>query len=113
MATAKRRGEGDVLLYTAGADIVRGEVINIDSAGFTGIALDAIANGASAEVAITGLYEVTKTASSNTWSTGARLAIASGTVATSAQGIHRAYSGTTTADTTALVLLNIYAGDTT
>lgn len=113
MATAKKRGEGKVVYYTAGADIVRGEVINIDSAGFTGIALDAIANGASGEVAVEGMFEVTKTASSNTWSAGARLAIASGTCATNAQGIHRAYSATTTADTTALVIINVYGGDTT
>jgi predicted RecA/RadA family phage recombinase len=113
MAVAKRRGDGKVLLYTAGADIVRGEVINIDSAGFTGIALDAIANGASGEVAIEGMYEVTKTATTATWSAGDRLAIASGTVAAAATGICRAYSGTVSTATTAMVILNAYAGDTT
>lgn len=113
MATAKRRGDGKVLLYTAGADIARGDVIDIDTAGFTGVALNAIANGASAEVAIDGMFEVTKTAATNTWSAGARLAISSGTVAAGAQGIHRAYSGSVSSDTTAMVILNAYAGDTT
>lgn len=108
MATAKRRGEGGVLLYTAGSDLARGEVVNIDSAGFTGVLLDAIANGASGEVAITGLYEVTKTASSSTWSAGARLAIASGACSTASNGMHRAYKATVNTDTTALVLINIY-----
>lgn len=114
MATAIKRGEGEVVLYTTTATQARGDVIDLGGNGFTGIVIqESVASGATTEVAVTGLYEVTKTTTTNTWVAGARLGISSGTVAANAQGMHRAYSATTSTDTTALVIINTFSGDTT
>lgn len=50
--------EGDVIQYTAGANITSGQVVAIGNV--LGIALVAIANGASGQVALEGVFTVPK-----------------------------------------------------
>lgn len=49
---------GDVLQYTAGADIASGAVVKMGN--ILGVALEAIANGETGSVAITGVFTVPK-----------------------------------------------------
>ena len=58
---------GDVCEYTAGANIASGDLVALNNRA--GVALTAIANGATGSVALTGVYTVPKTAGA-TWSVG-------------------------------------------
>ena len=58
---------GDVCEYTAGANIASGDLVALNNRA--GVALTAIANGATGSVALTGVYTVPKTAGA-TWSIG-------------------------------------------
>jgi len=58
---------GDVCEYTAGANIASGDLVALNNRA--GVALTAIANGATGSVALTGVYTVPKTAGV-TWSIG-------------------------------------------
>ena len=76
---------GEVVQYTAGADIASGAVVPLTSR--CGIALGDIANGATGSVALAGVYTVGKT-TGQTWSIGQALYYVSGTakLSTSASG---------------------------
>jgi predicted RecA/RadA family phage recombinase len=57
MATNYRQ-PGEVIIHTAGADIVSGQVVRVGK--ILGVALKDIANGATGEVQISGVFEVPK-----------------------------------------------------
>lgn len=61
---------GDVVQYTAGADINSGDVVPLNNR--CGVALGDIANGATGSVALAGVFSVTK-ATGQTWSIGQAL----------------------------------------
>lgn len=106
MATAKRRGDGSTILYTATAALAAGDLVDLGE-GMWGVVVEqSVANGSTTEVDIYGLFEVTKTTAANTWDAGDQLAITNGTVAAAATGLSRAYKATTNGETTAWILLN-------
>lgn len=106
MATAIRRGSGNTILYTAGGTLARGDLVDLGEGMWGVVTEESVANGATTEVDIYGLFEVTKTTAADTWAAGDQLAITTGTVAVSATGLSRAYNATTNGATTAWILLN-------
>ena len=69
MATNYRQ-PGDVLDYTAGADIASGEFVALGDS--IGVALNDIAGGSTGPVAVEGVFEVAKTAGT-AWALGDKL----------------------------------------
>jgi predicted RecA/RadA family phage recombinase len=109
MALAVFLHEGQFIDYTASADKVCGDVIELGSNDFIGIVAtaDGIKNGATGAVQIEGVFDCTKTTASDVLAAGDWLAFgAGGTVAASGTGRHLAVTAAGNGVTTIKVKIN-------
>lgn len=109
MALAVFLHEGQFIDYTASADKVCGDVIELGSNDFIGVVVNAagIKNGATGSVQIDGVFECTKTNAADVIPVGDWVAFgASGTVASSGTGRHLTVNAAGAGVTTVKVKIN-------